>query len=121
MENQIAVSSMTKEPELHLLIPENLNPPLWQSLFTNVREALFPKKLPPLQLTSRPVKVADMWGEYSFRKSSAGVSLAVHAAALAGIIWLSIAGVKVVTQANAAGHSGGAAGQRLHADLAKAA
>ena len=87
-----------KEPELHLLIQENLDPPLWQSLFTNLKELLFPNKLPPLQLTSRPVKVADMWGEYRFKKSSAGVSLVIHAAALAGIVYLSIEGVKVVTQ-----------------------
>jgi len=88
---------MTKEePVLKLLMQEDLNPPLWQSLFTNIRESLFPKKLPPLQLTSRPVKVADMWGEYRFKKTSAGVSLVIHAAAIAGIIWLSIAGVKSV-------------------------
>jgi TonB family protein len=100
MENQIAMplTLTKKEPELHLLIQENLDPPLWQSLFTNLKELLFPKKLPPLQLTSRPVKVADMWGEYRFKKTSAGVSLVIHAAALAGIVWLSIAGVKVVTK-----------------------
>lgn len=98
MENQVAVPSMMKEPELNLLIREDLNPPLWQSLFTNVREMLFPKKLPPLLLTSRPVKVADMWGDYRFKKQSAGVSLVIHLAGLAGIVWLSIAGVKVVTK-----------------------
>ncbi len=98
MENQIAVPMTKKEPELNLLIQEDLNPPLWQSLFTSIRELLFPKKLPPLQLTSRPVKVADMWGEYKFKKKSAGVSLVLHAAALGGIVWLSIAGAKMVTK-----------------------
>lgn len=88
---------MREEPELKLLIGENLNPPLWESLFTNVRELLFPKKLPPLQLTSRPVKVAEMWGDYTFKKSSAGVSLVIHAVAIMALISLSIAGVKVVT------------------------
>jgi len=89
---------MNDEPELNLLMRENIEPPLWQSLFTNVREALFPKKLPPLQLTSRPVKVADIWGEYNYKKRSAGVSLAVHVAALAGFLALSYAGAKVVQQ-----------------------
>ncbi len=87
-----------KEPELRLLLKEDLNPPLWQSLIGNLRDTLFPKKLPPLQLTSRPVKVADMWGVYRFKKKSAGVSLAIHTAVLAGIIWLSIEGAKVVAK-----------------------
>lgn len=85
-------------PELDLLPRENLEPPLLQSLFTNIRESLFPKKLPPLQLTSRPVKVADIWGDYNYKKSSASVSLAVHAAGLGALIALSIAGAKVVNK-----------------------
>ncbi len=86
------------EPELNLLMREEIDPPLWQSLLANVQEVLFPKKLPPLQLTSRPVKVADLWGEYNYKKRSAGVSLVVHAVAIGGLIALSIAGAKVVTK-----------------------
>jgi TonB family protein len=86
----------TGGPELNLLLREDLNPPLWQTLFTSVRDGLFPQKLPPLQLTSRPVKVAEIWGEYNYKKKSAGVSLVVHAAAIGGLIMFSIAGVKVV-------------------------
>jgi len=100
MPNQDAVLPEVKkdEPELNLLLREDLNPPLWQSLFTSVRDKLFPKTLPPLQLTSRPIKVADIWGEYNYKKKSAGVSLVVHAAAVAGLIMLSIAGARVVTK-----------------------
>src|SRR6266568_1971287 len=100
MPNQTEVRSMLKkdEPELHLLMREDINPPLWKSLFMNVRERWFPTKLPPLQLTSRPVKVNDIWGEYNYRKKSATVSLIVHAAGVAGLIALSIAGAKVITQ-----------------------
>ncbi|HVJ04956.1 MAG TPA: energy transducer TonB [Candidatus Saccharimonadales bacterium] len=100
MPNQTEVPSMLKkdEPELHLLMREDINPPLWKSLFTSVRERLFPTKLPPLQLTSRPVKVNDIWGEYNYKKKSATVSLIVHAAGVAGLIALSIAGAKVITQ-----------------------
>jgi protein TonB len=98
MSNQIAMPPMKDEPELNLLLRDNLNPPLWQSLLANVRETLFPKKLPPLQLTSRPIKVDDIWGEYNYRKKSASVSLVVHVLAVAGLIALSIAGARVVTQ-----------------------
>jgi TonB family protein len=86
------------EPELNLLMREDINPPLWRSLLENVHEKLFPKKLPPLQLTSRPIKVADIWGEYNYKKQSASVSLVVHVLAVAGLIALSIAGARVVKQ-----------------------
>ena len=52
----------------------------------NIRAALFPEKLPPLQLTSRPVKVREIWGEYSYKKESASVSLVVHVAMIAALI-----------------------------------
>jgi TonB family protein len=76
---------------------EDINPPLWQSLVGNVKELMFPKKLPPLELTSRPVKVDDIWGEYNYKKQSASVSLVVHVVAVAGLIALSIAGAKVIS------------------------
>ena len=34
-------------------------PPLWRLLYDDVRERAFPPKLPPLELTSRPIPVAD--------------------------------------------------------------
>jgi TonB family protein len=95
-EQNQAIRSSADEPELHLLLREDLNPPLWRSLIANAREKLFPKKLPPLELTSQPVKVEDLWGAYNYKKQSAGVSLAVHALALGGLIALSIAGARVV-------------------------
>jgi protein TonB len=97
MTNEFAMPPAPRsEPELNLLVREDLNPPLWQSLFTNLRDALFPKKLPPLELTSRPVQVAEMWGGYDYKKSGASVSLAIHLAALTALIALSVAGAKVV-------------------------
>jgi protein TonB len=34
-------------------------PPIWAALYQNIRDALLPRKLPPLELTSRPVPVQD--------------------------------------------------------------
>jgi TonB family protein len=42
--------------------------------------------------------VQDIWGEYNYKKKSASVSLVVHALAIGGLIALSIAGARVVTQ-----------------------
>jgi periplasmic protein TonB len=86
------------DEELHLLPQTTMDESLWTSLKENVRAALFPEKLPPLQLTSRPVKVREIWGEYNYKKESASVSLVVHIAMVAGLIALSIMGAKVVQQ-----------------------
>lgn len=46
-----------EDPRLHLLPPESLNQPLWKSLFSNVSHTFSPEKLPPLQLSSRPLDI----------------------------------------------------------------
>jgi len=86
------------EPELHLLLRTAADDSLWKSLTGNLRTVFFPEKLPPLQLTSRPVKVRDIWGEYNYKKESAGVSLVVHVAMVGGLIALSIMGARAVKQ-----------------------
>jgi len=57
--------SMAAQPEipLDLLPPESLTQPLWRSLVGNLRDTLAPEKLPPLQLTSRPVDVGLALGD----------------------------------------------------------
>jgi TonB family protein len=58
-ENQAPVDSQaisTNEPELSFLLPDSqLNQSLFKSLFQNLDEFFFPRKLPPLQLTSQPI------------------------------------------------------------------
>ena len=88
----------SEQEELHLLPQTTMEDSLWSSLRSNVRAALFPEKLPPLVLTSRPVKVRDIWGEYNYKKQSASVSLLVHIALVAGLIAISIMGARVVKQ-----------------------
>jgi len=48
---------------LDLLPPASLTQPLWRSLAGNLRDTFAPEKLPPLQLTSRPVNVGLALGE----------------------------------------------------------
>ena len=58
-------SNATREPQLNLLLPKDtLDVPLWKSLFASIDAALFPKKLPPLVLTSKPADVGPSWGEH---------------------------------------------------------
>ena len=75
------------EPELNLLLSKDvIDEPLWQSLFKNLDEFFFPKKLPPLVLTSRPVPVKDIWGFYDYKKNGVLGSTVVHMLALGLII-----------------------------------
>jgi hypothetical protein len=48
---------------LDLLPPPSLTQPLWRSLIGNFRDRFAPEKLPPLNLTSRPVDVGLSLGE----------------------------------------------------------
>lgn len=59
-------------PELHLLITDKqFEEPLYKSLFRELDEFFFPKKLPPLKLESKPEPVKDIWGFYSYWKVGA--------------------------------------------------
>ena len=71
---------------------------LFESLKNNLRDLLFPEKLPPLKLTSRPVAVKSIWGAYDNRKVARTTSLVVHSFLIAALVALSIIGAKKVVQ-----------------------
>ena len=50
--------------ELDLAPPEALNRPLWKSLIRNFRDRFLPDQLPPLYLTSRPVNLGMLLGDF---------------------------------------------------------
>jgi protein TonB len=66
------------------------------SLFLNLKEAIFPEKLPPLRLTSRPVKVGEIWSNTRTKKATSG-SLTLHALAIAALIGVSLWGGHAAT------------------------
>jgi len=91
------LSSASSEPEIHLLLPkETLEEPLWKSLFQNLDEFFFPKKLPPLVLTSKPEPVRDIWGFYNYKKNGALGSTVLHVLAVAAIVGFTILGRSMV-------------------------
>ncbi len=65
--------------------------PLWQELYESLRDLFFPKKLPPLELTSKPVAVKD---PMAFKRSptSSLVSFVIH------VVVIAIVGVLVASQ-----------------------
>lgn len=58
----------------------------FSSLKENISYTFFRKKEPPLQVTSKPVPVKDLWGDYNYSKVSRSVSLGLHGAAIAGLL-----------------------------------
>jgi protein TonB len=64
-----------------LLAPE-MEEPWYKSFIQNVREAINPPKLPPLELTSKPVAVKDIWGLYGRQKKSFMMSSGVQLGAV---------------------------------------
>src|SRR6266851_9309404 len=87
------------EPELNLLLSKTvLEEPLWKSLFQNLDDFFFPKKQPPLVLTSKPIPVKDIWGFYDYKKNGALGSTVAHILLLGVIIGVTILGRRVVTQ-----------------------
>jgi TonB family protein len=73
-------------PELNLLLPKDSNQGLLKSLAQNLDDFFFPKKLPPLQLQSKPIPVRDIWGFYNYKKNGVLGSTVLHVVALALII-----------------------------------
>ena len=87
------------EPELNLLLHnQTLDEPIWKSLFRNIDEFFFPKKLPPLVLTSKPVPVRDIWGFYNYKGKGVVGSTIVHIVAIALIIVGTYLGQKAVKE-----------------------
>ncbi len=84
------------EPDVHLnrLLIET-DAPWYVSLKDNLKW-LFAKKPPPLEVTSKPVPVKDIWGDYRYGKISGPLSLLVHAVLIAVLL---ISGKIVATKA----------------------
>src|SRR3954467_14386689 len=73
---------MMQGDHLSNLLPLNVEPPWFVSLWTNLKETLRPEKLPPLQVTSKPVAVKDIWGLYATDRKSMLYSVALQTAAV---------------------------------------
>jgi TonB family protein len=72
------------QDEIHLLLPSDVEEPFFRSLARNIKEFINPPKLPPLQVTSTPVAVKDIWGFYGGQGKRAGMtSFLIHVGVVA--------------------------------------
>jgi len=59
-----------QDDHLDRLLHEDVEPPWFISLWRAIQEKLHPEQLPPLELTSKPVPVKDIWGLYATDRKS---------------------------------------------------
>lgn len=87
-EEQKPVSS--PEDDLAKTLSGTEEPNVFVSLWQGLQDTFNPKKLPPLEVTSRPVPVKDIWGQSAGNESrSAMGSFAIHGTIIALLIFLS--------------------------------
>jgi len=58
------------DEHLSRLLADEVEEPWYRSFFRNIKETFNPPKLPPLEVTSKPVAVKDIWGLYGRQKKS---------------------------------------------------
>lgn len=61
-----------------LFAAEKAEIPWFVSLYQNIRDLIKPEKLPPLEVTSKPVAVKSIWGLYNKDPKSRYISVAIH-------------------------------------------
>src|SRR5579884_462374 len=64
------------EADVHLqrLLAPELEESWFHGFKRQIHELLHPQKLPPLELTSKPVPVKEIWGFYGGQEKTAGLS-----------------------------------------------
>ena len=86
-----------REPLEPKLLAEIIDEPAWKTIAGNIYDLLYPRKLPPLVLTSTPIPVVDPMEEKR-PKASSIIPISLHVVIIAAILWTFIAVKKVVTK-----------------------
>lgn len=71
-----------------LLAPPSVNTPVLISLIQSVRELIHPPKLPPLEITSKPVEIKDQRGLYAGNEWKAGAMSLLINGGILGLLLL---------------------------------
>ncbi len=106
MANQVLVPpelDKQDQPREPKLLAEIIDEPAWKTIAGNIYDLLYPRKLPPLVLTSKPIAVVDPMKENRGRAASI-ISVATHVVIIALILWAFMAVKTAVTKKKRAGH-----------------
>jgi protein TonB len=66
------------EDHLSRLLVAETGEPWYRSFLSNIKEFVHPPKLPPLEVTSKPVAVKSIWGDYRYGKQATTTSVLIH-------------------------------------------
>ena len=73
----------------HFLVPASIELPWYKGIIQGVKEMINPPKLPPLEITSKPVEMASLKGLYGGHETTAGVgSVVIHVAVVALLLFV---------------------------------
>jgi periplasmic protein TonB len=73
----------------HLLAPASLDTPWYKDLVVSIKELIHPPKLPPLEVTSKPIDLPSVWGFYGGNEKRAGLSsVLIHCAVVGLVFWI---------------------------------
>src|ERR1017187_7443542 len=78
------------DDHLSRLLVSEVEEPFYKTFFRDMKEAINPPKLPPLEITSKPVEVKDIWGMYGRDKKSFVMSTGLQIAIVALVVGLSL-------------------------------
>jgi len=96
-QNPIVLQRVAGEPEdhlkpedhlAHLLPPASIEKPWFLEIFKNIKELISPPKLPPLEITSKPVPITEIKIYAGNEAKSGFLSLAIHVGVIALLIFI---------------------------------
>jgi TonB family protein len=82
------------DDHLSRLLVNEVEEPWYLSFIRNIKETINPPKLPPLQVTSKPVAVKDIWGLYGRQRKSFMMSTGFQVAVV--VLLFTVFSTKVV-------------------------
>jgi TonB family protein len=78
----------TPDDHLNRLLVKEVEDPWYKTFIQNIKDAINPPKLPPLEVTSKPVAVKEIWGLYRRDKKSWMMSTGLQALGVAAVVIL---------------------------------
>jgi protein TonB len=94
--NQPIAPTSNADEHLNRLLAPSVEEPWYRSLIASIKETINPPKLPPLEVSSRPVAVKDIWGLYGQKKSSKMMSVLIHGGVI--VLLFTVASSKAVQE-----------------------
>jgi hypothetical protein len=83
----------------HFLVPESIEIPWYKSIGQGIKELINPPKLPPLEVTSKPVAHREFEGPVRRPRNHAGIgSVVIHVVVVALLLF--VGSLKPVQKAN---------------------